>query len=324
MRALLCEAHGPPETLVMRDVPVPEPGPGDIRIAVRAAAVNFPDALVIQNLYQRQPDLPFAPGSEVAGIVDAIGADVHHVAVGDRVAAYGLAGGFAEQIILPANRAVPIGEAMDFDTAAAFTMAYGTAYHALVQRGALVAGETVLVLGAAGGVGLAAVEVAKALGAHVIAAASSPAKLALARAHGADETIDYAKEDLKAAVKRLTNGRGIDIVVDPVGDRYAEPAFRTIALHGRYLVIGFAGGAIPSIPLNLPLLKTASIVGVAWGAFAVRDPAAYRANAAILAALHAGGKLRPHISLRVPLERGGEAIRLMMDRKAEGKIIVNP
>ena len=324
MRALLCEAHGPPEALVMRDVPVPTPGPGEIRIAVHAAAVNFPDALVIQNLYQRQPDLPFAPGSEVAGIVDAVGDDVRHVAVGDRVAAYGLAGGFAERIVLPADRAVPVGAAMDFDTAAAFTMAYGTAYHALVQRGALVAGESVLVLGAAGGVGLAAVEVAKALGAHVIAAASSPAKLDLARAHGADDVIDYAGEDLKGAIKRLTQGRGVDIVFDPVGGRYAEPAFRAIALYGRYLVIGFAGGAIPAIPLNLPLLKTASIVGVAWGAFAVRDPAGYRANAAILATLHAQGRLRPHISLRLPLEHGGEAIRLMMDRKAEGKIVVNP
>jgi NADPH2:quinone reductase len=324
VRALLCEAHGPPETLVLRDVPVPEPKPGEIRIAVRAAGVNFPDALVIQNKYQRQPPLPFAPGSEVAGIVDAIGDGVSHVAVGDRVAAYGLAGGFAEQIVLPADRAVPLGETMDFDTGAAFTMTYGTAYHALVQRGALRAGETVLVLGAAGGVGLAAVEIAKALGAHVIAAASSPAKLALARAHGADETIDYATEDLKEAVKRLTGGRGVDIVVDPVGDRFAEPAFRAIALHGRYLVIGFAGGAIPSIPLNLPLLKQASIVGVAWGAFAAREPEAYRANAAILTEMYAAGKLRPHISLRLPLERGGEAIRLMMDRKAEGKIVVNP
>ena len=324
MRALLCEAHGPPETLVLREIPVPEPRPGEVRIAVRAAGVNFPDALVIENKYQRRPPLPFAPGGEVAGIVDAIGDGVTGLAVGDRVAAYGLAGGFAERIILPADRAVPLGETMDFDTGAAFTMTYGTAYHALVQRGALAAGETVLVLGAAGGVGLAAVEVAKALGAQVIAAASTPAKLALARAHGADETIDYTTQDLKEAVKRLTGGRGVDVVVDPVGDRFAEPAFRAIALHGRYLVIGFAGGAIPSVPLNLPLLKTASIVGVAWGAFAAREPAAYRANAAILTAMHAAGKLRPHISLRLPLERGGEAIRLLMDRKAEGKIVVNP
>ncbi|MET0270468.1 MAG: NADPH:quinone oxidoreductase family protein [Sphingomonas sp.] len=324
MRALLCEAHGPPETLVLRDIATPVPQAGEVRIAVRAAGVNFPDALVIQNRYQRQPPLPFAPGSEVAGIIDAVGPGVAHVRLGDRVAAYGLAGGFAERIVLPADRVAPLGDAMDFATGAVFTMAYGTAYHALARRGALAAGETVLVLGAAGGVGLAAVEVAKALGARVIAAASTPEKLALARAHGADATIDYSTEDLKDAAKRLTDGRGVDIVVDPVGDRFAEPAFRAIALHGRYLVIGFAGGAIPSIPLNLPLLKTASIVGVAWGAYAARDPAGYRADAATLAALHAQGRLRPHISLRLPLERGGEAIRLMMDRKVTGKIVVIP
>ncbi len=324
MRALLCEAHGPPETLVLRDIAVPEPAQGEVRIVVRAAGLNFPDALMIQNLYQRQPALPFAPGGEVAGIVDAVGDGVTHVKPGDRVAAYALSGGFAEQILLAADRVVPLGEAMDFDTGAALLMTYGTAYHALVQRGALVAGETVLILGAAGGVGLAAVEIAKALGAQVIAAASSPARLALTREHGADAVIDYATEDLKASVKRITGGRGADIVVDPVGGRFADPAFRAIAIYGRYLVIGFAGGDIPAIPLNLPLLKTAAIVGVAWGAFAAREPEGYRANAAILSAMFAEGKLRPHISLRLPLERGGEAIRLMMDRKVAGKIIINP
>ena len=324
MRALLCEAHGPPESLVLRDIPIPEPRQGEVRIAVRAAGINFPDALVIQNLYQHQPPLPFSPGSEVSGIVDAVGPGVSHVAPGDRVAAYNMSGGLAEQTIVPADRVVALGETMDFDTGAAFTMTYGTAYHALKQRAALVAGETVLVLGAAGGVGLAAVEIAKALGAHVIAAASTAAKLALARSHGADEAIDYTTEDLKEAVKRLTGGRGVDIVLDPVGERYAEPAFRAIAPYGRYLVVGFAGGRIPSLPLNLPLLKMASIVGVAWGAYARDDPAGYRADAAALYALYTEGKLRPHISLRLPLERGGEAIRCMMDRKAEGKIIVNP
>ncbi|TZG24960.1 NADPH:quinone oxidoreductase family protein [Sphingomonas montanisoli] len=324
MRALMCEAHGEPETLVMRDVPAPEPGPGEIRIAVRAAGVNFPDALVIRNMYQRQPPLPFAPGGEAAGLIDAIGPGVTGWSIGDRVAAYALSGAFAEAMVVPASRVVPLSPKMDFETGAVFTMVYGTAFHALHDRGRLQAGETVLVLGAAGGVGLAAVEVAKAMGATVIAAASSATKLDLARAHGADDVIDYAAEDLKQAIRDRTGGRGVDVIFDPVGGSLSEAAFRSIALHGRHLVIGFAAGTIPAIPLNLPLLRQADIVGVAWGAFAGADPAGYRANADRLAAMYEAGAFRPHIGLRLPLERGGEALRAMLDRKVEGKVVIFP
>ncbi|RVT94775.1 NADPH:quinone oxidoreductase family protein [Sphingomonas crocodyli] len=324
MRALMCEAHGEPETLVMRDVPAPEPGPGEVRIAVRAAGVNFPDALVIRNMYQRQPPLPFAPGGEAAGLIDAIGPGVTGWNIGDRVAAYALSGAFAEAMVVPASRVVPLSPSMDFETGAVFTMVYGTAFHALHDRGRLQAGETVLVLGAAGGVGLAAVEVAKAMGATVIAAASNAAKLDLARAHGADDVIDYAAEDLKQAIRDRTGGRGVDVIFDPVGGSLSEAAFRSIALHGRHLVIGFAAGTIPSIALNLPLLRQADIVGVAWGAFASADPVGYRANADRLAAMYEDGAFKPHIGLRVPLERGGEALRAMLDRKVEGKVVVLP
>jgi NADPH2:quinone reductase len=324
MRALMCETHGEPETLTLRDVPTPEPGPGEVRIAVRAAGVNFPDALIIRNMYQRQPALPFAPGGEAAGTIDAIGAGVTGRSIGDRVAGYALSGAFAEAMIVPAERVVPLSPSMDFETGAIFTMVYGTAYHALHDRGRLAAGETVLVLGAAGGVGLAAVEVAKAMRAHVIAAASSQAKLDLARQHGADETIDYATDDLKAAIRQLTGGRGIDVIFDPVGGNLSEAAFRSIAKHGRHLVIGFATGTIPAIPLNLALLRQADIVGVAWGAFAAADPVGFRANADKLAAMYEAGAFRPHIGLRLPLARGGEALRAMLDRKAEGKVVLVP
>jgi len=323
MRAIVCEAHGPPEALVLRgDVPVPEPGPGELRIRVRAAGVNFPDSLVIQNLYQVQPPLPFSPGSEAAGTVDAVGAGVTGFAVGDRVAAMTIHGAFAEAVTVPAGRVVPVPDGMDFETAAGFTMAYGTSYHALKQRAGLAPGETVLVLGAAGGVGLAAVELARAMGARVIAAASSDAKLALARSRGADDAINYAEADLRAAVRDLTGGRGVDVVYDPVGAGLAETAFRTLAWQGRYLVVGFAGGTIPSLPLNLPLLKGSSLVGVFWGAFVKNEPMRHRENVAELYRWYAEGRLKPHVSRRFSLEEAPQAIRWIMDRKADGKVVV--
>jgi NADPH:quinone reductase len=322
MQALMCERFGPPEDLVLREVSVPQPGQGEVLIRVHAAGLNFPDTLIIQDKYQIKAPLPFAPGGELAGVVEAVGSGVTRLKAGDRVAALTHWGGFAEYALAQEERTTIVPETMDLDTASAFTLVYGTAHHALKQRGALKPGETVLVLGASGGVGLAAVEVAKAMGARVMAGASSPQKLAIAKDHGADELIDYAQEDLKARVKALTDGKGVDVVYDPVGDKLADPAFRAIGWEGRYLVIGFAGGQIPALPLNLALVKGAAIVGVFWGDFVNRDPAGHHANMAELYAMHAAGKLRPLISERFPLEQGGAAIRHMMDRKATGKIIV--
>ena len=322
MRALLCEHHGPPEELVFADVPAPEPGPGEIRLRVKAASVNFPDVLVIQNLYQRQPPLPFVPGSEAAGVIDAVGQGVSGLRVGDRVATIPVAGAFAEMAIAPAYRTTVIPEGMGFDVAAGFTMVYATALHGLRQRGRLQPGETLLVLGAAGGVGLAAVEVGKRMGAHVIAAASSADKLALARAHGADELVDYSEGDLKQAVKALTGERGVDVIFDPVGGALAEPAFRTLGWDGRYLVVGFAAGTIPAIPLNLPLVKTAAIIGVTWGVHSRREPDIHADNMAQLYGWYAEGALRPEVSKRFPFAQSREALRWMMDRKVRGKIVI--
>lgn len=322
MRALMCEHHGPPEELVFRDMPSPEPGPGEVRLRVKAASVNFPDGLIIQNLYQTKPPLPFSPGSEAAGVVDAVGESVTSLRVGDRVAAMTIWGAFTEEVVVPAARCFAIPDAMPFDVASGFTMVYGTSLHALKQRGRLQPGETLLVLGAAGGVGLAAVEIGKQMGARVIAAASSEEKLALARAHGADETVNYATADLKAAVKELTGGKGADVIYDPVGGALADPAFRTIAWDGRYLVIGFATGDIPAIPLNLPLVKGAAIVGVFWGAFLARDREANASNIEQLYQWYEAGALRPEISRHFAFEQGAEAIRWIMDRKALGKVVI--
>ena len=322
MRALMCQAHGLPETLVLRDMPTPQPEPGAVRVRVKAASVNFPDSLIIQNLYQTRPPLPFSPGSEAAGVVDAVGEGVSSLRVGDRVAAMTTWGAFAEAVAVQASRCFAIPDAMPFDVASGFTMVYGTALHALAQRGRLQPGETLLVLGAAGGVGLAAVEIGKRMGARVIAAASSPDKLALARVHGADDLIDYAATDLKGALKALTGGRGVDVVFDPVGGALADPAFRAMAWDGRYLVIGFAGGDIPAIPLTLPLIKGAAIIGVFWGAFLTKEPEANIANIARLYDWYAQGALRPEISHRFPLEDAAAAIRWVMDRKAMGKVVV--
>lgn len=322
MKALVCVEHGPPEKLVVQDLPMPEPGRGEIRITMKAAGVNFPDVLIIQNLYQFKPPLPFSPGGEASGIVDAVGEGVTRFKVGDKVIAMIGNGAFREYFLADEARVIPMADDMPFDVAAGFTMTYGTSHHALKQRAALQPGETLLVLGAAGGVGLTAVELGKLMGAKVIAAASSDEKLALCREYGADEVINYSTEDLKERVKHLTRGKGVDVIYDPVGDRYAEPAFRSIAWNGRYLVIGFAAGEIPKLPLNLPLIKGASIVGVFWGAFTAQEPKLHAQNMAELLQWFAEGKLKPHVSAHLPLERGGEAIRMLMDRKARGKVIL--
>lgn len=323
MKAVLCVEHGPPEKLVVADIPTPEPGRGQVRVRVRAAGVNFPDTLIIQNLYQFKPALPFSPGGEAAGDIDAVGEGITDLKVGDRVVAMTGHGCYAEQVIANRAQIVPIPDGMPYDLASGFTMTYGTSHHALKQRARLQPGETLLVLGAAGGVGLTAVELGKVMGAKVIAAASSDEKLALCRDYGADETINYASEDLKERIKALTGGKGVDVVYDPVGDRYAEPAFRGIAWNGRYLVVGFAAGNIPSLPLNLPLIKGASIVGVFWGAFTQAEPALHRENMAELLAWYREGKLKPHVSRHFRLDEGPQAIRWMMDRKALGKVVLS-
>ena len=322
MKAVVCVEHGMPEALVYQDVPTPVPGRGEVRIKVEAAGVNFPDALIIQNLYQSKPPLPFSPGGEAAGVIDAVGEGVTDLAVGDRAVAMIGHGCFAEYVVAKRAQVVPIPGAMPSDVAAGFIMTYGTSHHALKQRAKLQPGETMLVLGAAGGVGLTAVELGKVMGAKVIAAASTDEKLALCRDYGADETINYTDASLKDEVKRLTGGKGVDVVYDPVGDRFAEPAFRCMGWNGRYLIVGFAGGNIPSLPLNLPLIKGASLVGVFWGAFTQFEPAVHRTNMAELLDWYAKGTIKPHVSKHFPLSEGAAAIRWMMDRKATGKVVL--
>lgn len=324
MKALLCKRHGLPDTLVVEEVPDPVPGEGEVVVDVKAAGVNFPDVLIIQNKYQFKPELPFAPGAEVAGLVSAVGAGVAGLKVGDRVLGSCGHGGFAEKVIVKAGKTVRLPEGVDFDTAAAFTLTYGTSWHALVDRAGLKAGETVLVLGAAGGVGLAAIEIAKVVGARVIAAASTDEKLAVCREHGADALINYAAEDLREAIKRETAGNGPDVIYDPVGGSYAEPAFRSIGWRGRYLVVGFANGEIPKLPLNLALLKGASLIGVFWGAYTAREPDHFAADLDAMFALIEKGELRPHISQRYPLADGARALEDLMNRRAVGKLVITP
>lgn len=322
MRAVLCKAYGPPESLVVEEQPSPQPGPGQVRVGVHACGVNFPDTLIIQGNYQFKPALPFSPGGEVAGVVQALGDGVTGYAVGDRVIAATTWGGYAEEVLAEAGRLIPMPAAMDFPTAAAFTLTYGTSHHALKDRAQLQPGETLLVLGAAGGVGLAAVELGKAMGARVIAAASSDEKLALCTAHGADATINYATEDLRARIKELTGGRGIDVVYDPVGGDLSEPALRSMAWNGRFLVVGFAAGRIPSLPLNLPLLKGCSIVGVFWGAFTRNEPARNAANLQELLLWWSEGRLKPHVSAVYPLERAVDALNDLVQRRVQGKAVL--
>ncbi|HZC07893.1 MAG TPA: NADPH:quinone oxidoreductase family protein [Ktedonobacterales bacterium] len=321
MKAVLCRAYGPPDQLEIAEVATPEPKAGEIVIGVRACAVNFPDTLIIQGKYQFQPPLPFTPGTDVAGVVQALGAGVEGLAVGDRVATLVMHGGYAEAVICDARTATRIPDGVDFVMAAAFQMAYGTSYHALVDRGRLQTGETLLVLGASGGVGLAAVELGKLLGARVIAAASSAAKLEVCRQRGADEVIDYGSEDLRERLKALAP-RGVDVVYDPVGGALAEPALRGVGWRGRYLVVGFAAGDIPRIPLNLPLLKGCSVVGVFYGGFIQHEPERSQANTRQLLNWIAEGKITPLVSRTYPLEHAADALKDVMARRATGKLVL--
>ena len=324
MKALLCKQFGPPETLVVEDIEPAALAADQVRIDVHAAAVNFPDSLIIENKYQTKPELPFSPGGELSGVIAEVGSDVSHLAVGDEVIAFTAYGAFAEQVVAGADRVITKPQGVDHVTASAFVMTYGTSYHALMDRAALQAGETVLVLGASGGVGLAAIEIAKAAGAHVIAAASTADKLAVCVEHGADETINYVETDLRDEIKRLTDGRGVDVVYDPVGGDLTEAGLRSCAWRGRHLVIGFAAGDIPKPPLNLALLKGCAIVGVFWGRFVATEPEANAADLKALFGLLAAGKLRPHIAATYPLARGGEAITALAGREVSGKLVITP
>ena len=322
MNAILCQQYGPPETLRLTEVPEPTPAAGQVLIGVEACGVNFPDTLIIEGKYQVKPPMPFAPGGEVAGRVLSVGEGVTTVEPGDRVFALTGYGGFAERAVANANATLPIPQGMDFVTAASTMYTYGTSYHALKDRANLQAGETLLVLGAAGGVGLAALQLGVLMGARVIAAASTDEKLAVCRALGASETINYTTEDLRARVSELTSGKGVDVVYDPVGDRFAEPAVRSLAWRGRYLVVGFAAGRIPSIPLNLALLKGASIVGVFWGAFAQREPEQSLQNFEQLLQWITAGQLKQHIHKQYLLADTPVALRDLLDRKVIGKAVV--
>jgi len=322
MKALLCKQFGPPDSLVIEELPSPRPGPGEVVLSVKAASLNFPDVLIIQNKYQFKPPLPFSPGSELAGVVKEVGEGVSGFKPGDKVIAFTTYGAFAEEAKTEASRLVPLPEKMDFVSGAAFLLTYATTDHALRDRGALAAGETLLVLGAAGGVGLAAIEIGKVLGARVIACASSEDKLAVCRSHGADATINYSTEDLRERIKLLTDGKGVDVVYDPVGGPYTEPAFRSLAWRGRHLVVGFAAGEIPKLPLNLALLKGASVVGVFWGDFARRQPKEFAHSIRQLGLWYAEGKLKPHVSQILPLERAVDALKLMAARQVTGKVVL--
>lgn len=324
MKALLCREFGPLSNLALEEIPRPKPGPGELLVEVRAAALNFPDALIPQGLYQVRPPLPFSPGGEFSGIVAEVGEGVEGFSVGDRVIAFAQAGGFAQFCLARAADALLLPDGMDFEEGAAFILTYCTSYHALVDRGGLKEGETVLVLGGAGGVGLAAIQIAKALGANVIAAASSDEKLALCQKAGADEMIDYGTEKLKDRVLALTGGRGAEVVYDPVGGTLTETALRSLAWGGRLLVIGFAAGEIPKIPANLTLLMERSVIGVFWGEWAKRNPAGHAANLATLVGWFREGGLAPVITERVALEEAREAIVRMAGRKVAGKVLVIP
>ncbi len=322
MRAVLCKEYGPPESLVVEDVASPEVGPREVKIGVHACGVNFPDTLIIQGKYQFQPDMPFSPGGEIAGEILEVGAEVNEYRVGDRVIAMTGWGGFAEEVVTEAARIMPLPQSMDYVTGSAFPMTYGTSYHALVQRADLQAGETLLVLGASGGVGLAAVELGKVMGARVIAAGGNDEKLAVAREHGADELVNYNTEKLKDRVKELTGGKGADVIYDAVGGDAFDQAIRCINWNGRLLVVGFASGRIPELPVNLALLKGCQVVGVFWGSFVAREPQTNARNFKELFTLHAEGKIRPHISATYPLDEAAQALNDMLQRKVVGKAVL--
>jgi len=322
VKAVLCKELGMPEKLVVEEVASLTPGKGQVVIEVKAAGVNFPDVLIIQGKYQFKPEFPFSPGGEAAGVIKALGEGVTGLQIGDRVIAASTWGGFAQEMLVDAARIIPMPDAMDFVPASAFVLTYGTSYHALKDRAQLQAGETLLVLGASGGVGLAAVQLGKAMGARVIAAASSDDKLAVCRQSGADETVNYVKEDLRARIKSITGGRGVDVVYDPVGGAYSELALRDMAWNGRFLVVGFAAGDIPKIPLNLALLKGCSIVGVFWGAFTRHEAARNQRNNEELMALYLAGKVKPHIHATYPLEQVADALNEMLNKRVTGKVVL--
>lgn len=322
MKAILCKQFGPPESLVLDETPSPKAGVDQVVIRVKACGVNFPDTLMIEGKYQFKPPFPFSPGGEVAGVVTEVGEAVRHLHVGDSVFSLTGHGGFAEEVVAKAATTLPMPAGMDYVTAASTMYTYGTSYHALKDRAALQRGETLLVLGAAGGVGLAAVQLGVLMGARVIAAASSDEKLAVCRQMGASETINYSTEDLRERLRELTNGNGVDVVYDPIGDRYAEPCIRSLAWKGRYLVVGFAAGSIPNIPLNLALLKGASIVGVFWGAFAQREPRISMANFQQILTWIESGQLKQHLYRRYSLPEAPEALRALMNRQVIGKAVV--
>ncbi len=322
MRAVLCKDFGPPESLVVEDIAEPELGPGQVRIAVKACGVNFPDLLVIAGKYQIKPPMPFSPGAELAGEVIEVAADVSHIARGQRVVAVPSFGGMAEQICVDARSVVPLPDGVDYVPAAAFLFTYGTAYYALRQRANLQAGETLAVLGAAGGVGLAAVEIGKMMGATVIAAASSADKLELTAEYGADHLVNYTDDSLKERIKEITAGRGADVFVDPVGGELFEQCLRAVAWRGRILVIGFTSGQIPAVPANLTLLKGSSVVGVFWGRFTEEEPETNAGNTAELFRLLRDGKLKPHVSETYPLDQSAKALGAVAARRAKGKIVI--
>jgi len=323
MKAIVCNKFGTPKTLNYQVIETPTPKQGEVLISVKACSVNFPDTLIIQGKYQFRPEFPFSPGSDVAGIVEKVGENVKHLKVGDEVVGFIPFGGFAEKAIVKAKDCFPKPKGMSMVNASAFLLAYGTSYHALKDRANLQKGETILILGASGGVGLTALELAKLMGAKVIAAASTKEKLELCKQFGADEVINYTEESVKDKVKEITNGKGVDVIYDPVGGHFSELALRAIAWKGRHLVIGFANGEIPKIPINLTLLKEASIVGVFWGAFAQKEPKESLENIKQLLTWFAKGDLKPHIDKTYSLKNAPKALEAMMQRKVKGKIVID-
>ncbi|MGO1461409.1 MAG: NADPH:quinone oxidoreductase family protein [Marinobacter sp.] len=322
MKAILCKEYGPAETLVIEDVPSPEAKGRGVKVRVKAAGLNFPDTLIIEGKYQLKPTMPFSPGGEMAGEIIAVGDKVTRFKVGDRVAGLTGYGAFAEEVIVPEHNLLPIPEGMSDEKGAAFTMVYATSYYALKQRANIQPGESLLVLGASGGVGLATVELGKAMGAHVIAAASSAEKLEVAKAAGADELINYTEEPLKDAVKRLTHSKGVDVVYDPVGGDFTEQALRAMAWNGRHLIVGFAAGDIPKIPANIALLKGCSVIGVFWGSFTQREPETSAQNMMELMKLYAEGKIDPQVSEVFEFEDYVKALGALTERRATGKVVL--
>jgi NADPH2:quinone reductase len=322
MRAVVLSSYGPPPVLSVQDVPAPELKPGQVRLRVRAVGFGFPDALMVAGKYQVKPEVPFTPGNEVAGVITEVAADVSRFQPGQRVLAMAGRGGLAEECVVPATTLIALPDSMSMAAAAGFLVNYGTTYHALKQRADIQPGESLLVLGAAGGVGLTAVEIGKALGARVLAAASTPEKMELAKRHGADAVFNYTQDTIKAKVMEFTDGRGIDVAYDPVGADLAEQAVRAMAWNGRYLVIGFAGGSIPAIPLNLPLLKGCSLVGVFWGAHTQKEPEVHAANVRALFELFDSGRIKPHVTELEGLERFNEALDALNGRRSTGKVVI--